>query len=307
MELRTALAHVQRIACYWFVAPLAQGRRVLDVGCGVGDGSRILARAEASEVVGLESGAAVVEVAEAARLQNLRFEQRSLERLDYPNDSFSMIVCFDGIDRVDDREAMLRELGRILEPEGLVALSSSADLQLQGFLERQWRQVRLLRQEAWIASVVLDVPDAREPPDNIRMERIAEAPFGSVPTLALASAVELHEVAPVAALADALEAQAWVHALDDWRRELDAQRLRIMELETMQGERDELRTRLVDAEERAARAFQLEVELDEARWRHGEVQSRLEAMNQVLDDVMGSASWRLTRPLRSTKRWLSRQ
>ena len=75
----------------------------------------------------------------------------------------------------------------------------------------------------------------------------------------------------------------------------------------------ELERRLLDAEQRAARIAELEIELrdvttrydlalEAARAERDEARGLLERARRVHDEMVGSASWRLTAPLRAVKR-----
>ena len=70
----------EHLARYAFAARLAQGKRVLDLGCGAGYGSAELAKT-AHWVTGVDIAAEAVDYARAAyRLPNLRFHTRLDEK-----------------------------------------------------------------------------------------------------------------------------------------------------------------------------------------------------------------------------------
>lgn len=98
-----ACEHRQR---YEFAAPLCEGFRVLDLCCGSGYGSRILA-ARAREVVGVDNDAATVELAQAtvaAELAHTSFEAADAVAYlggDIP-DRFDVIVCFEGLEHLPE-------------------------------------------------------------------------------------------------------------------------------------------------------------------------------------------------------------
>jgi SAM-dependent methyltransferase len=309
--LRSALVEAERIARYSFAAQLAEGKRVLEVGCGVGDGSVILAEAGAAEVIGVDDRAALVEAAQGIEHSNLRFEQRTLDRLEFPNNSFGLVVCLDVIDRIEGAETTLSELARLLADDGVLAVSWPSDFSLDAALDQCWRYVRVLGQESWVGSAVLDGSE----PVVARSKRLdgievrgwgAGRPQAPPHTLALASTTELPPTTPVAALTGAVDPEAWLRGWDERLRDLDEQRERIAELATVKREREELRMRLIDAEASAERVLQLEADLEQAEWQHGELRREVDALSQILMDVMGSLSWRLTEPLRVLKRWRGR-
>ncbi len=96
------------------------GRRVLDVGCGVGNDLSRFGRGGA-DVVGIDLAERSIELAR----QN--FSQRGLpgefhvmngERLDIPDDSFDMVYCHTVLHFTPNPERMVREIHRVLKPGG---------------------------------------------------------------------------------------------------------------------------------------------------------------------------------------------
>jgi len=59
------LLAAEHLVRYEWAGGLAQGRRVLDAGCGTGYGAEMLAAAGAASVIGVDVAAAVVEAARA--------------------------------------------------------------------------------------------------------------------------------------------------------------------------------------------------------------------------------------------------
>src|SRR5581483_1686628 len=100
---------------YEFAARLCDGRRVLDLCCGSGYGSALLAE-HALEVVGVDNDAATVDTAQATigrELQNVSFELADAVAFlrEKIGERFDLVVCFEGlehIDRLDEALALLR-------------------------------------------------------------------------------------------------------------------------------------------------------------------------------------------------------
>src|ERR1039458_4366212 len=111
-----AREHRQR---YEFAAGLCANLRVLDLCCGSGYGSAILAE-HAREVLGVDNDAATIETAQATvgrELPNTGFELA--EAVDYLRDRiserFDVVVCFEGLEHLHDPErafALLREFAQ---------------------------------------------------------------------------------------------------------------------------------------------------------------------------------------------------
>ncbi|PAM68734.1 SAM-dependent methyltransferase [Stenotrophomonas maltophilia] len=116
-----AFEHLHR---YHFASRFCQGKRVLDVACGEGYGSRILSNA-ASSVVGVDISAEAVAHAQGKyACGSLEFVEASAASLPFPDDSFDVVVSFETIEHHDQHEEMLSEIRRVLRPGGLLVLSS---------------------------------------------------------------------------------------------------------------------------------------------------------------------------------------
>src|SRR5581483_11909615 len=109
---------------YHFALPLVQGSRVLDVACGSGYGSALLARA-AAEVTGVDVAADAIAHARAkyAHAANLQFREGDCVALPFADGSFDVVVSFETIEHIAAQERFLAELRRVLAPGGLLVLS----------------------------------------------------------------------------------------------------------------------------------------------------------------------------------------
>lgn len=114
--------HLHRYAC---ALPLVAGKTVLDIAAGEGYGAALLAR-RARQVFGVDLEAAVV--AHAARkyaaLANLEFRAGACDAIPLPDHSLDVVTSFETIEHHDRHEAMLREIKRVLRPDGLFIISS---------------------------------------------------------------------------------------------------------------------------------------------------------------------------------------
>jgi ubiquinone/menaquinone biosynthesis C-methylase UbiE len=110
---------------YHFAARWAAGRRVLDVACGEGYGSALLAR-HAREVTGVDVSAAAVAHARKAYADraNARFVEASCVELPFADASFDLAVSFETLEHITGQERFLGELARVLAPGGVLLLSS---------------------------------------------------------------------------------------------------------------------------------------------------------------------------------------
>ncbi len=103
-----------------------RGKRVLDVGCGIGDLDFALA-ARGAEAVGVELDPAKVRDATqiAARwgFDNLRFIAGDATRLSAMNlGRFDAIICLAVLEHIHDDEAVLQQMSSLLRPGGFVVI-----------------------------------------------------------------------------------------------------------------------------------------------------------------------------------------
>jgi SAM-dependent methyltransferase len=109
---------------YHFAARWAGAKRVLDVACGEGYGSALLAR-HAAHVTGADlSPEAIAHAREAyARVPNLEFACAPCTRLPIADAAIDLAVTFETIEHIAEQAAFLDELARVLKPDGVLILS----------------------------------------------------------------------------------------------------------------------------------------------------------------------------------------
>jgi SAM-dependent methyltransferase len=109
---------------YHFAAPLVAGMRALDVACGSGYGSALLAT-RARHVVGVDLAPEAIAHAKAryAGVRNLEFVAGDCAALPLGDASVEAVVSFETIEHIHAQEAFLDEVARVLTPDGLLILS----------------------------------------------------------------------------------------------------------------------------------------------------------------------------------------
>jgi ubiquinone/menaquinone biosynthesis C-methylase UbiE len=117
---------VENSAAY-LVPALAPGLRLLDVGCGPGTITvDLAARLSPGEVVGIDTSAAVLEVARTAAqesgAQNVVFQVGDATALPFDDDSFDVVHAHQVLQHLTDPVAALREMRRVARPGGVVAV-----------------------------------------------------------------------------------------------------------------------------------------------------------------------------------------
>jgi 2-polyprenyl-3-methyl-5-hydroxy-6-metoxy-1,4-benzoquinol methylase len=112
----------RHLAVYQWIAARCAGRRVVDMACGEGYGSDLLAAAGAASVVGVDANP---EAHEHARLRyrrpNLRFERDLVEGFAEPCDA---VVFLQTIEHVEEPDAILAHFREMLAPGGVAYVST---------------------------------------------------------------------------------------------------------------------------------------------------------------------------------------
>jgi SAM-dependent methyltransferase len=266
------LVHAEHLARYRLAAQLAPGRRVLDAACGEGYGTAMLATAGATAV-----GVDVDEptIAHARERYAAEFRVADVADLPFEDASFDLVVCFETIEHVEDAEGVLGELARVLDPDGVLLISTPntheylvdnefhtrefTHEEFVGLLAGRFPRVRLLYQHNWTSSTVLEEPALREAGGDRPLEleltkTVGAAPGGELYTLALCG------------------------------RGVDAP-LRQVGVMAGTDEAHRLATRLVSAE-------------DTAQLWH----DRFKDIESTISWITGTLSWRLTKPFRAPAR-----
>lgn len=110
---------------YAWCRPLVEGRDVLDIACGEGYGSAMLAR-HARSVTGVDIALDAVRHAETTYgdVAGLTFLVGDAAEIPLPDDSVDVVVSFETIEHHDRHREMLSEIRRVLRPDGLLVISS---------------------------------------------------------------------------------------------------------------------------------------------------------------------------------------
>jgi 2-polyprenyl-3-methyl-5-hydroxy-6-metoxy-1,4-benzoquinol methylase len=97
-----------------------QTGRLLDVGCATGLFMNAM-RQRGWEVTGVDLSPYAAQY--ARRNFNLEVEVGTIEDIAYASDTFDLVTLWDVLEHVPDPRATLKEIARVLKPEGMLALS----------------------------------------------------------------------------------------------------------------------------------------------------------------------------------------
>ncbi|TAL98900.1 MAG: methyltransferase domain-containing protein [Paraburkholderia sp.] len=117
--------HHERLHRYAWVSQAVVGLDVLDLACGEGYGSAIIAR-YGKTVTGVEISSEAIARAKKhySDVENLSFISGMVAGLPLNDASFDAVVSFETVNDLSDQEQMLSEIHRVLRPGGFLILSS---------------------------------------------------------------------------------------------------------------------------------------------------------------------------------------
>ncbi|MDA3932745.1 MAG: class I SAM-dependent methyltransferase [Gammaproteobacteria bacterium] len=156
---------------YAFAGRLVNGLSVCDAACGEGYGTALL-RLAGAQAVGVDIDAQTI--AHAGRRYGQPFVCASVTALPFPSDSFAVLTSFETIEHLAEQQAMLAEFRRVLQPDGMLIISSPdkaqysdatgytnpdhvCELYRQEFvalLEEQFQHIRIYGQRLMFSSMI---------------------------------------------------------------------------------------------------------------------------------------------------------
>lgn len=111
---------------YMALADIVNGKVVLDAACGEGYGTSILSDT-AKQVYGIDISEESIEYAKSKyKRDNIKYSQCSIEKLDFEDEFFDVIVSYETIEHVgeDIQENFLKEAKRVLKKDGILIIST---------------------------------------------------------------------------------------------------------------------------------------------------------------------------------------
>ncbi|HEX4011437.1 MAG TPA: class I SAM-dependent methyltransferase [Solirubrobacteraceae bacterium] len=307
------LVHAEHIARYRWAAELAEGRTVLDAGCGTGYGSLVLAQAGAHRLVAIDASAEAVAQTQARLGERGEATRADARELPFADESFDLIVCFEVIEHIGGGDRALAEFARTLRPDGVLVISSPnprrylqgnphhvheyVPEELQAALGQHFAHVSLAAQRAWLGSFIAGQEQLHQLQDaeqNLISAALPGSDADAEGTYVLAAAGhgEAQLPAPRLVFGGAFEVKWWMEQV----REREIVAARAQETEARLAA---LEARLVEVEQERARLLSERPQFERAV-------ADLARAREVMTDLQESVSWKLTTPLRSGKQIVQR-
>jgi ubiquinone/menaquinone biosynthesis C-methylase UbiE len=116
-ELGRQVDHVEIQLVWQFMTRMALEKPFLEVGCGTGHWTKFF-RQKGLELTAIDVSEKMLEKARAKNPKNVRFEMMNVENMNFPSKTFDNVVTIATLEFVDDMEAALHEIFRVLKPGG---------------------------------------------------------------------------------------------------------------------------------------------------------------------------------------------
>lgn len=277
---------------YAWCRELAHGKAVLDIACGEGYGSVMLAEVAAS-VVGVDISQETIAHSRKTygHVDHLQFQLGDAAAIPLPDQSVDMVVSFETIEHHDRHVEMISEIRRVLRPDGVLVLSSPnrpvySDMaghhnefhvkeldfrELDDLLRGRFPQVRYYGQRLAIGSVVTPIAleDAQREIEAFtdtgsevmaRSVRLLDPVY--FVAIAAGEGVALPKLKPSVFFSEVEDLYDHHHEVAGWAHRIDAELGRLQETYAA----------LVNEHEQTVRwAKSLDVELDALRAAHGDL------------------------------------
>jgi SAM-dependent methyltransferase len=312
------LMEAEHRARYWWAGQWVEGKRVLDAGCGVGYGSRMLAQRRPDSLAAVDISEEALAEARGLLGDDFELQRADIRDLPFDSESFDVVVCFEVIEHVERQAEAIAEFKRVLRRDGMLLISSpNSDVyppgdphhvreyspeELRAELLAEFDTVSLHRQHPWLASAVL--PEHALPLDPPEPALLASTGEDVPPTYTVAVASDSPHARPhgIVVISDDFEVRWWHEQVDRLGRAAHSNGRAAAELG---HELERLSRNLLESEQAAARAVQSEHRLEQLEEEYARLMERAIYCEYVIDDMKDSVSWRLTAPLRKAKTLLS--
>lgn len=113
------------LARYNFASKFVRNAKVLDLGCGIGYGSYLMAREKAQYVVGLDRKEAAIRIAtQHFMLPNLKYIVMNCLSPSLRSEKFNVVVAFELIEHIENDYLLLQNIFNFLDKTGCLILST---------------------------------------------------------------------------------------------------------------------------------------------------------------------------------------
>lgn len=167
IQNETSVEHLHR---YAIALDYAKDKLILDIACGEGYGSNLLSNI-ASFVHGVDIDNTTIENAKKKYIKsNLAFLEGSTSQIPLGSSSVDVVVSFETIEHHNEHDQMLKEIKRVMRPDGILIISSPekytkepwnkyhvkelTNVEFQSLILENFKNATFLSQKIFLGSIV---------------------------------------------------------------------------------------------------------------------------------------------------------
>jgi ubiquinone/menaquinone biosynthesis C-methylase UbiE len=134
---------------------ISNGDKILEIGCGRGGFAFWFSKTyknQSTEYEAADFSLSAINMAKKYQkenaIENINFSVKDIQKIEFPDNYFDKIICFETIEHVPNPKKAVKELHRVLKPNGLMVLTTPNYLNFYGlyriFLRltgRKWTEV----------------------------------------------------------------------------------------------------------------------------------------------------------------------
>lgn len=151
-----------------FLRPDSTEGLILDVGCGVGQVVAMLIE-KGYKAIGIEVSESSVRKAQQLGLPCYLYDGY---KIPYPDNQFDRVGAFNVLEHVEEPEAFIFELVRVLKPEGKLVLSSPNFLRVIGLFDYHNHMRGIKNKIRNLIRLIVKFYQIKRSPDSVRFDRM---------------------------------------------------------------------------------------------------------------------------------------
>lgn len=221
-----SIAYGEHLVRYKSVSQIVKNKTVLDIACGTGYGTQIIAN-NAKKVIGIDlSEEAIAYAKKNYPHKNVTYQQGDATNIPLPDKSVDVVVSLETIEHIPEPESFVKEVKRVLKPGGQFVVSTPNDdeftegniyhvhefdfRELDRLMKKYFQNFEYYFQGSWFSSGILTKQNFEEKfqMNDMLVEKSFKQKYSkAIYFIAVASDKEIDILTPSVAIADVYSAK----------------------------------------------------------------------------------------------------